>query len=187
MSINTQWLLRWSKNQKPKFKEFYDNQPQNEAIQNVIGVGHGSGGVYVLLGMLELIVLNLKQTISVYTLGQPQVGNRQFAHYVNSHADKMFIHRITNMDDYVPRLPPSVSESFYTHPMMEYRIESDDFLCSTGMLFIYAGPALGPDHFIEESQLCNNQFSTSNYATHNGTHFEVMMQCPPGGFLWLNL
>ncbi|KAG9287226.1 hypothetical protein G9A89_008856 [Geosiphon pyriformis] len=172
---------------KPKFKEFYDYQLQNEAIKNVIGVGHGSGSVYVLLGMLELIALNLKQNISVYTFGQPRVGNRQFAHYVNSHADKMYIHRITNMDDYVPRLPPSVSKSFYTHSMMEYWIESDDCLCSTGMLFICAGPASVPDHFIEESQLCNNQFSTSNYGTHNGPYFEVMMQCPSGGFLWLNL
>ncbi|KAG9290817.1 hypothetical protein G9A89_010965 [Geosiphon pyriformis] len=170
---------------KPKFKDFYDSQLQSKAFQHVIAVGHGLGGVYVLLGMLELIALNLKQNINVYTFGQPRVGNRQFAHYVNSLTSKMRIHRITNMDDYVPRLPPSVS--FYTHTMLEYWIEADDCLCSTGKLFVCAGPVSGRDHFIEESQPCNNQYSTNNYAVHNGPYFLWKMQCPPGGFLWLPL
>ncbi|KAG9284560.1 hypothetical protein G9A89_014164 [Geosiphon pyriformis] len=130
-----------------------------EALQHVIAVGHNLGGVHVLLGMLELIALNLKQNINVYTFGKPRVGNRQFTHYVNSLTSKMRIHRITNMDDYVPRLPPSVS--FYTHTMLEYWIEADDCLCFTGNLFLCAGPVSGRDHFIEESQPCNNQYSTN--------------------------
>ncbi|KAG9296848.1 hypothetical protein G9A89_006067, partial [Geosiphon pyriformis] len=118
---------------KPKFIEFYDTHVKNKDIKHVTGVGHGSGGVYVLLGMLELIALNIKQKLSVFTLGQPRVGNRQFAHYLNSLANtKIRISRITNMDDYVPRLPLSNSNSFYTHTLLENWIEADDCLCATG-------------------------------------------------------
>ncbi|KAG9289953.1 hypothetical protein G9A89_010259 [Geosiphon pyriformis] len=173
---------------KPKFKEFYDTQLKNGDVEDVIGVGHGSGGVYVLLGMLELIALNVKQKLSVFTLGQPRIGNRQFAHYLNSLANtKIRISRLINMDDYVPRLPLSPFESFYTHTLLETWIEADDCLCATEKVFACAGPRSGLDNFVEESLQCNNQYSTKSYAAHIGPYFGMMMQRPPGQFPWLTI
>ncbi|KAG9306398.1 hypothetical protein G9A89_018281 [Geosiphon pyriformis] len=173
---------------KPKFIEFYDTQLKNKNIEHVIGVGHGSGGVYVLLGMLELIALNVKQNLKVFTLGQPRFGNRQFAHYLNSLPKiKIRIFRITNMDDYVPRLPLSTSNSFYTHTLLENWIEADDCLCATGKVFACAGPQSGLDNFVEESSQCNNKYSTKNYVAHIGPYFGMTMQCPPRQFPWLTI
>ncbi|KAG9300227.1 hypothetical protein G9A89_007686 [Geosiphon pyriformis] len=183
VKIDQEFKIRFESIKK-KFERFHHSQLRNEAIEYVIGIGHGSGGVYVLLGMLELIALNIKQKLNVFTYGQPRVGNRQFAYYVNSLVNKITIHRITNMDDYVPRLPPRVSKSLYTHTLLENWIE-DDCLCTTQKVFACAGSKI--KNFFEESPECNNQYTTSNYAAHNGPYVGMMMQCPTQNFPWMTL
>ncbi|KAG9285302.1 hypothetical protein G9A89_001436 [Geosiphon pyriformis] len=160
------------------FQKCIDKALEKKVITHITGVGHGSGG------------------------GQPHIGNLQFANYVNSFSNTTLrIFRVTNMDDYVPRLPPNVFQRFYAHTINEIWIELDDCLCATGNLFLCNGPLLGPEKFIGESlhftapfnqkslfavslKECNNQYKTENYAAHNGPYLGMMMECPPEGPPW---
>ncbi|EUC59097.1 lipase [Rhizoctonia solani AG-3 Rhs1AP] len=73
----------------------------------VVTVGHSLGGALALLDGLYL-KLNLPSSIEIITrtIGQPRVGNDEFAKFVDQNVPNLV--RITNKGDLVPGLPPLI-------------------------------------------------------------------------------
>ncbi|KAJ1306646.1 hypothetical protein OPQ81_007641 [Rhizoctonia solani] len=73
----------------------------------VVTVGHSLGGALALLDGLYL-KLNLPSNVEIITrtIGQPRVGNDDFAKFVDQKVSNLV--RITNKGDLVPGLPPLI-------------------------------------------------------------------------------
>ncbi|KAG9293246.1 hypothetical protein G9A89_010617 [Geosiphon pyriformis] len=68
----------------------------------LVFVGHSLGGVYSILGALELLMSNLfPNSITIYTFGIPPFGDESFAKFASSN---LAIYRITNVIDDVPQI-----------------------------------------------------------------------------------
>ncbi|KAG9307856.1 hypothetical protein G9A89_023421 [Geosiphon pyriformis] len=150
-------------------------------VEIIIAVGHGSGGVYAILQMLELVKLSMTVPLRVCTFGQPHLANREFFQQFNRMAtniNEILLTRVTNMNDYVPKLPESTIRDFYVQSPSEIWIESDDCQCATGKVYICLGPKFFQNDgsvILQENQDCNAQFSEKNFAPHNGPYFDYMM------------
>ncbi|KAG9304798.1 hypothetical protein G9A89_016828 [Geosiphon pyriformis] len=149
-------------------------------INLIVAVGHGSGGAYAVLQMLEMIHLDLNIPLKVYTFGQPHLGNREFGQQFDAlnSGDKVSLVRVTNMDDYVPKLPLSTGQIFYVQSNTEIWIESDDCGCPTGKTFLCIGPIIyqpNQPKISLESQECNAQFTNPDFLPNNGPYFGYMM------------
>ncbi|KAG9307858.1 hypothetical protein G9A89_023423 [Geosiphon pyriformis] len=126
--------------------------------RNFVAVGHGLGGVYATFAILDLIyTLNFNIVLTLITFGQPHMGDKKFAQYLNE-IKGLHAVRLTNMDDYVPKLPVHTSLDFipYHHPFVEYWIETnDDCDCTKSKVFGCIGPTTMNDGvlFTEESQV----------------------------------
>ncbi|KAG9302083.1 hypothetical protein G9A89_021127 [Geosiphon pyriformis] len=149
-------------------------------IKVIVAVGHGSGGVYAVLQMLEMIHLDLNIPLKVYTFGQPHLGNREFVQQFDdiNDGERISVKRVTNLDDYVPKLPLSTEQMFYVQSNTEIWIESDDCECPTGKTFICLGPIIYQPNrpaIQLESQECNAQFTNPNFLPNNGPYFGYIM------------
>ncbi|KAG9306762.1 hypothetical protein G9A89_005662 [Geosiphon pyriformis] len=137
-------------------------------IYTIVAVGHGIGGVYATFAILELleilkyskfkldpIVRAPKLSLQVFTFGQPHIGDREFARHVNDlmFEGKLLVYRFTNTNDYVPQLPESTFQSYYTHHAWEYWIASD-CECALPEVYVCQGPKVFEDGktYIGESQ-----------------------------------
>ncbi|KAG9302420.1 hypothetical protein G9A89_011470 [Geosiphon pyriformis] len=149
-------------------------------IRDIVAIGHGSGAVYATLQVLELISppLGVRAQIEIVTFGQPRIGNREFAEYVNRlYLRNIRAYRFVNMDDYVSRLPSNTGKATYIHHILEYWIKKDSCDCSTAEVFTCLGTTVEFNRrgFIQESEKCNNKFTSKNFLPHNGTYLGVMM------------
>ncbi|KAG9286608.1 hypothetical protein G9A89_005376 [Geosiphon pyriformis] len=81
--------------------------------------GHGSGGVYAIFTALLIKRERKKSVISVFTFGQPRVGNKYFANYVNQIFKNVY--RVTIRDDPITLLPPQ--EKGFIHYWTEIFID----------------------------------------------------------------
>ncbi|KAJ5344606.1 hypothetical protein N7452_002610 [Penicillium brevicompactum] len=81
--------------------------------------GHSFGGAVAALGGTAL--RNGGLTVSLYTYGQPRIGNEALATYITNQGS---LWRVTHQDDIVPKLPPS--SWGFSHPSPEYWITSDN-------------------------------------------------------------
>ena len=70
----------------------------------VIITGHSLGGALAVVAAAEWIHNKKHDVQSVYTFGQPAVGNKTFAEYLNSNLNNY--QRVVNDDDLVPMVPP---------------------------------------------------------------------------------
>lgn len=78
--------------------------------------GHSLGGALGILAAIDIhYSLKLKH-FEMLTFGQPRIGDLAFAQFVNTTFPT--IHRVTNQNDIVPRLPPSLVLN-YRHPPRE--------------------------------------------------------------------
>ncbi|KAJ3009033.1 hypothetical protein HKX48_008202 [Thoreauomyces humboldtii] len=88
-------------------------------------VGHSLGGAVAILSAVDLYSLlgpSWSDRISVYTFGEPRVGNPIFANWIHTLPFSGQINRITHTTDMVPHLPPT---SFgFLHHREEYWIDS---------------------------------------------------------------
>ncbi|KAG9306410.1 hypothetical protein G9A89_018293 [Geosiphon pyriformis] len=67
--------------------------------------GHGLGGGKSIINMSNRILF-FKKDVTVYTFGQPRIGNRQFSEHVN----EILMHKVfrfTYDNDFLPQFPPS--------------------------------------------------------------------------------
>lgn len=72
----------------------------------VLVTGHSLGGAMALLTGLDLAVHDesIIDGLSVYTFGEPRVGNDEFSDFIRSKVKNLF--RVVHNSDIVPRLPP---------------------------------------------------------------------------------
>jgi len=90
-----------------------ENIIQTNNIKEINLFGHSLGGAVSLLVATSLLSKNIK--INVSTVGQPKVGNKDFANLINSSRIKYAYY--TNENDIVPVVPPNpefvkIRESF---------------------------------------------------------------------------
>ncbi|CAG8405687.1 unnamed protein product [Penicillium salamii] len=83
----------------------------------VVVTGHSFGGAVAALAGTAL--RNGGTTLSLYTYGQPRLGNKALATFTTNQGS---LWRVTHTNDIVPRLPPT---SFgFSHPSPEYWVTS---------------------------------------------------------------
>ncbi|KAJ9068662.1 hypothetical protein DSO57_1026367 [Entomophthora muscae] len=99
----------------PKFEQILANP--RFSSHSIVIVGHSLGGAMAVLSTLALQrEFKIKwRRLSVYTYGQPRVGNTAFANYINSLP--LRITRIVNKNDLVPHSPPR--SAMYIHHFAE--------------------------------------------------------------------
>ena len=86
---------------------------QKYGYSNVIVTGHSlAAAVGQMIGM-ELAAVNIKH--KVYNFGQPRVGDKNYAHFVNLISEELY--RFTHDKDMVPHVPPQ--EIGYLHSCRE--------------------------------------------------------------------
>ncbi|KAG9293813.1 hypothetical protein G9A89_019151 [Geosiphon pyriformis] len=160
-----------------------------QPIRDITVIGHGVGGVYAILAMLQIYSVDgdrLKQSyipinLKAVTFGQPRLGNRKMMSLLNElqYTEALQIWRVTNMDDLVPRLPQrGITGEDYAHPLSEYWLEGQ---CDCeGISFVYwcHGPrnVEEDEFFFEESERCVNQYVEPRIQPHNGPYFNVLME-----------
>ncbi|KAJ5489602.1 Lipase [Penicillium diatomitis] len=81
--------------------------------------GHSLGGALAMLCGMDLH--NQGYAPTIYTYGQPRVGNLAMAEYITSVGNQW---RVTHTDDTVPKLPPRLYG--FSHASPEYWITSGD-------------------------------------------------------------
>jgi predicted lipase len=70
----------------------------------ILVTGHSMGGAFAILAAADIKDL-YGNVQSVYTFGQPRVGNAQFASYYTGHISETY--RVIHYGDLVPHVPPS--------------------------------------------------------------------------------
>jgi len=92
-------------------------QMREKPEYEVILSGHSLGAAGAVLTAIDLAKLMPQKHFTVYTYGEPRIGNTVFAAYVDSLAN-VNVKRFVNGHDIVPHLPPSWWG--YTHEGVEY-------------------------------------------------------------------
>ena len=70
--------------------------------------GHSLGGALATIAAVDLkVALGITNPLSLYTFGQPRVGNAAFSDYVMKTLGPDNYVRVTHDNDPVPRMPPS--------------------------------------------------------------------------------
>lgn len=75
-------------------------------LYSVYITGHSLGGALAVFAALDIALLRPDVPVTLYTYGQPRVGNRDFAQWFDAHIPNSF--RTVNNSDIVPSLPPRV-------------------------------------------------------------------------------
>ncbi|KAG9300491.1 hypothetical protein G9A89_010118 [Geosiphon pyriformis] len=127
--------------------------------------GHSLGGALALLESLDLKqripTLKVNENFFVYTYGQPRVGNKIFASYVDRTIKLL---RMTHTSDMIPHLPLRVLG--YQHPSGELWIKHDK-TAKTGGTLICKGV---------ENPNCSNSIQNFKFGIkpmHNGPYFGI--------------
>ena len=123
LSVNSAWGLRrtkstprvhkgfhdaWCKNDynkkvMEKLREIYDGRIEHASDVHIYITGHSLGGALAVLCAYEASTLLPDAALTVYTYGQPRVGNRAFSDDYNSRVVDHF--SIINDQDPVARIP----------------------------------------------------------------------------------
>ncbi|KAJ3256423.1 hypothetical protein HK103_005552 [Boothiomyces macroporosus] len=84
---------------------------------HIVFAGHSLGGAVVNLAALDFYQNNPQygDRISIYTFGEPRVGNIDFANYIDSLPYSQKIFRVAKSGDIVPHLPPQTFFNFAHH------------------------------------------------------------------------
>ncbi|KAI2790440.1 Lipase [Penicillium oxalicum] len=100
---------------------------------SLVVTGHSLGGALAMLAGLDLNSQGYAPTI--YTYGQPRVGNLALAQYITNVGNQW---RVTHADDAVPKLPPRLFG--FSHASPEYWITSgDNVAVTTGDVTVVTG------------------------------------------------
>ena len=122
----------------------------------IVFTGHSLGGAMATLAAVDFHIQTggvYDDRVSVITFGQPRIGNKDWALYVNSLPFSGKIFRIVKDADPVAQLPPRLLQ--YVHGGQQYEINNQNqtFPCET------SGPA-------SESTKCDNMLFTQNFLQH---------------------
>ena len=100
---------------------------RSHPFANIVVTGHSLGGAAAVYATIELRARYGIDRVTLYTYGQPRVGNDVLSQLVTDQGNN---YRITHTDDGVPKLPPEevpVVDTFtgvYRHISPEYWISS---------------------------------------------------------------
>ena len=151
---------------------------QAHSTASLFVTGHSLGGALATLAALD-IKLNVSPNvrITLYTYGQPRVGNEKLSDLIFSKLDGKYI-RVTHYDDTVAHVPPLVSYFKHAGNEVWYKNKAYD-----GIYTECSNSAGAP-----ESKLCSNSLwlKTGIAAHTNYFGFEVSGICSerqPGGTL----
>ncbi|KAJ9074043.1 hypothetical protein DSO57_1010132 [Entomophthora muscae] len=114
-----------------KYREYLIELLQLNPTYSLVVVGHSLGGAIAVLSAVYMAEVVPWERISVYTYGQPRIGNEQFVRWLNSQPMEMT--RVVNDNDSVPHLPPNFAGFFHAHTEMFVR-GNDVRVCSTQAL-----------------------------------------------------
>ncbi|KAJ9050474.1 hypothetical protein DSO57_1014132 [Entomophthora muscae] len=114
-----------------KYREYLTELLQLNPTYRLVIVGHSLGGAMAVLSAVYMAEVVPWERISVYTYGQPRVGDEQFVQWLNSQPMEMT--RVVNDNDSVPHLPPNFAGFFHAHTEMFIR-GNDVRVCSTQAL-----------------------------------------------------
>lgn len=107
-----------SENMRAYIKQFQDNN------QSIWFCGHSLGAALAVLATAEFLLVDGGAVNGLYTIGQPRVGNSEFAENFNAAAaDRSF--RFVNNNDVVTRVPIPGKILDFTHVGRELYIDSD--------------------------------------------------------------
>ncbi|KAG9289091.1 hypothetical protein G9A89_022400 [Geosiphon pyriformis] len=149
---------------KKNLANFFKNTAGVTSDTNVILTGHNSGGEFK------------PKTIQIFTYGQPRVGNKGIAQYVNQEIPDLY--RVINGKDTVAN-SPSRGSTGWVHHEKEYWIDP-----KSKKTYSCPGAFDGSGNFVDESQECLNAPVQYNSALNAGPYFYITMgkTClPPGG------
>ncbi|PRP88993.1 hypothetical protein PROFUN_02271 [Planoprotostelium fungivorum] len=91
--------------------------------KNVLFTGHSLGGALTLLAAVDSALdRSFNNSVTIYTMGSPRVGNLPFSTFVDSHFSRHY--RLTNCRDPIPRIPPR--EMGFVHSGREYYSPNGD-------------------------------------------------------------
>ncbi|KAJ3261386.1 hypothetical protein HK103_005994 [Boothiomyces macroporosus] len=124
---------------------------------HIIFSGHSLGGAVVNLAALDFYQNNPQYAdrISIYTFGEPRIGNLDFANYIDSLPYAQRIFRVAKSGDIVPHLPP---ESFFNFAHHIDNFEITRFGTTTNFC-VTTGPA-------GESSSCSSDTTLLNLVDH---------------------
>ncbi|KAG9288200.1 hypothetical protein G9A89_020506 [Geosiphon pyriformis] len=156
------------------------NRIKSAKTNRITAVGHGIGGVHAIFALLEIREIRKNLELMVVTYGQPHIGNREFANYINSLVIDMPVVRITLFDDFVPRMPFTTYRNYYVHHLHELWIGPPKCDCPSDKEDVYwcVGSEIrqeNGDLEINESLDCNLKYSEFRSNSHNGPYFNVYM------------
>ncbi|KAG9288162.1 hypothetical protein G9A89_020468 [Geosiphon pyriformis] len=161
---------------KKNLVNFFKNTAGVTSDSNVILTGHNSGGALALFSALLVLKSELKpKTIQIFTYGQPRVGNKGFAEYVNREIPDLY--RVINGKDTVAN-SPSRGSTGWVHHEKEYWIDP-----KSKKTYSCPGTFDGSGNFVDESQECLNAPGQYNSALNAGPYFSITMgkTCLPPG------
>ncbi|KAL2915269.1 hypothetical protein HK105_205134 [Polyrhizophydium stewartii] len=90
----------------------------------IVFTGHSLGAAIAAVAAVDVYLTNtaLAGRMSMYTYGQPRVGNTAWANYVDNLPFASRIYRVTGYKDIVPNLPFELPGLDYTHNMQQYTV-----------------------------------------------------------------
>jgi len=122
---------------------------KNPQFKQIHITGHSLGGALAVVCALDLIESSFPLPITVYTFGEPRVGNIYFAQYFDAHIPDNW--RVVNKADLVPHVPDElmgfhhISTEVWYKTTATYEIcngSGEDPKCSDSLLLYYI-----PDHW----------------------------------------
>jgi len=94
---------------------------------NIIVTGHSYGAAVAQLVAMELLADDIVST--VYNYGQPRIGNKEYAEFVNNVPIDMW--RFTHYKDMIPHVPPITGLHYYHSCREVYEDENNNLrICS---------------------------------------------------------
>ncbi|KAJ3276200.1 hypothetical protein HDV01_005648 [Terramyces sp. JEL0728] len=125
---------------------------------NILFSGHSLGGAVVSLAAMDTynnLGDAVADKISVFTFGEPRVGNLDFAKYIDSLPFSSRIFRVAKSGDLVPHIPPKNFFGF-THHVDNYEISR---FSTTTNYCVTSGPG-------GESDTCGSDITLLNVVDH---------------------
>ncbi|KAG9288654.1 hypothetical protein G9A89_006755 [Geosiphon pyriformis] len=173
-TFSQQMYLAWEKMDEKLKKSLKEMNPYNLIERNKINlIGHSLGGVYAVLAGVKWAINMPDVKFTVYTFGQPRLGDLEFAKTINMLTRKnLGIYRVTLNDDSIPRLPLDNIPQIFHHHQTEYWISRECNCNGDPVVYRCIGTVIDPSTgYVRESRDCNNRYTTPTTLSHNGPYF----------------
>ncbi|KAI8897719.1 Alpha/Beta hydrolase protein, partial [Globomyces pollinis-pini] len=146
---------------QPTLKTLVDKYPDFE----IIFTGHSLGGAIATMAAVDFIELygyEYASRISLYTYGQPRIGNKEWADYVQNLPFMQRSYRIQHFGDPAVQIP--FQKMGYFHSGQQYTLQSDQIKqIYTTKKCVVSGPAGESDECLNADAKKWNRAAHSQY------------------------